>query len=378
MALTFDVAIIGAGSMGSAAAYHFSRRGCKVIAFEQFGIVHELGSHSGATRIIRHAYFESPDYVPLVVRSDELWCELESLNGRQVLVRTGGIDAGPGDSILVRGALHASRTYHLPHEVLSSAEIMKRWPQFHFPQDWEACFDPKMGFLLVDACIKGHVDAARRHGAVIREYEPVLSFEPSAKKIRIKTNQDTYEAGKLVVCAGAWASKILADLSLPLTVKRKTLSWFRTSNPKHYGPDTFPIFLAQTGPGVFYGFPLYGHPGLKIANHHSGGPPENPDHVDRIFHEEDASDLRLFVREHLPGVTPELLDGKVCLYTLTPDEDFIIDFHPDQNNIVMAAGFSGHGFKFAPVVGEILADLCLEGSTAHPIQRFRIARFSAR
>jgi sarcosine oxidase len=361
--------------MGSAAAFHLSSRGCSVIGFEQFNVVHEMGSHSGATRIIRHAYFESPDYVPLVIRADQLWCELEASSGIPLLIRTGGIDAGPSNSTLFQGALLASRTHHLPHEVLSAAEMMNRWPQFQFPEDWQACYDPKMGFLLVDDCIRVHVDAARRHHALIQQNETVQSFEPTGSTIRIKTDRNDYEVSRLVVCAGAWANKILKDLGLPLVVKRKTLSWLRPSKPDDYSPERFPIFLAQTSAGVLYGFPIYGKSGVKIANHHSGGAAESPDDVDRTFHESDADDIKSFAKEHLPGILPEVLDGKVCLYTLTPDEDFVIDLHPSHKNVVIAAGFSGHGFKFAPTVGEILADLCLTGTTNHPIQRFRIERF---
>ena len=374
MTSTFDVAIVGTGTMGSAAAYFLSKAGLKVIAFERFRVVHEMGSHSGSTRIIRHAYHESPDYVPLVLRSDQLWLELEKITAKQLLLRTGGMDLGPIEGTVVDQALLACRTHDLPYEHLDADEILKRWPQFQIPENWHACFDPYMGFLLVDNCIAAYADAARELGAQIHEEEKVLSYDCDSA-IRIRTNHSVYEVGKMIVCAGAWNHQLLSDLNLPLTVKRKALVWLRAENPENFVIGKFPIFLADTPVGLLYGFPIYGRPGLKIANHHDAGPPADPDHVDRVFHAEDAKDAQDFAKRHLRGVTSKVLEGKICLYTLTPDEHFLIDFHPEKRNIVLAAGFSGHGFKFAPVVGEILTDLIQKGSTDHPISKFSLSRF---
>jgi monomeric sarcosine oxidase len=374
MISTFDVAILGTGTMGSAAAYFLSRSGLKVIAFERFRVVHEMGSHSGSTRIIRHAYHESPDYVPLVLRSDELWQELEKITTKQLLIRTGGIDVGPTEGTVVDQALLACQTHGLPYEHLDANEILKRWPQFNIPENWHTCFDPNMGFLLVDECIAAYADAARALGAEIHENEEVLSYDCDSA-IRLRTNHGNYEVGKMVVCAGAWNSKLLSDLNLPLTIKRKALVWLQTENPENFVIGKFPIFLADTPAGLLYGFPIHGHPGLKIANHHDAGPPVDPDHVDREFHPEDAMDAQIFAMRHLRGVTSNVLEGKICLYTLTPDEHFLVDLHPENRNIVIAAGFSGHGFKFAPVVGEILTNLVHKGATNHPIEKFRLSRF---
>ncbi len=372
--ISFDVAVLGAGTMGSAVADHLSRRGLRVAAFEQFGIVHEMGSHGGSTRIIRHAYHESPDYVPLVLRSDDLWLELEAATGSRLLIRTGGIDLGPQNGTVVRNALLACRTHNRPGEQLSAAEVVKRWPQFRVPDEWHACYDPQMGFLLVESCIRAHVDSARNLGATILENEPVLSID-YGQTIRLKTHRSVYEAAYVVVCAGSWTGKFLSELNLPLVVKRKTLSWMKVNTPEDFAVGRFPIFLTDTPAGLLYGFPLFGHPGLKIANHHAAGPPVHPDTVDREFCDEDANDVREFTARHLPAVTSIVLDGKVCLYTMTPDEHFLIDLHPQHRNVVIAGGFSGHGFKFAPVVGEIVADLITAGKTKHRIDKFRISRF---
>ena len=376
MLKTYDVAVIGAGTMGSAAAYHLTKRGARVIAFEQFQIVHEQGSHSGSTRIIRHAYFESPDYVPLVLRSDELWQELARESGRTVLVRTGGLDMGPSNSTLVRGALEACQKHGLDYQQLSSKEMMGRWPQFAIPAEWEACFDPQAGFLLVNDCIQSHIEQAAKRGAEIRENENVLSYAQQNGHFWIRTTKDRYEAGKMIFCAGSWTSQILSELHLPLIVKRKALVWLKPRNARDFALDRFPVFLAEVPSGILYGFPIFQHEGVKVANHNFEGPEISPDTVDRTFHPNDVGDVREFVRAHMPGLTTEILDGKICLYTITPDADFILDMHPDNEKILIAAGFSGHGFKFASVMGEILADLCLNGKTKHPISRFALMRFA--
>jgi len=371
MTHTYDVAIVGAGTMGSAAAYHLSRRGKRVIAFEQFGIVHEMGSHSGQTRIIRHAYHESPDYVPLVLRADDLWLELENQTGTKLLHRTGGVVLGPENGFLVKDAVLACTVHHLPNEQLTAPEIRKRFPQFRIPDSWTGCYDPRAGFLEVEPCIRLHCEQATQHGAMLLTGETVEQINEN----RIITNKNAYHADRIVVCAGSWTSRILADLHLPIVVKRKTVAWLRPKAIEPFAIGQFPIFLAEVKAGVLYGFPIQNHPGVKIANHNSLGPQTTPDQADRIFHLEDAFDMQEFVREYLPDMTSEVLDGKICMYALTPDEDFILDFHPAQPDLLIAAGFSGHGFKFAPVIGEILADLCIDGNTRHGIQRFRLSRF---
>jgi len=373
--MTFDVAIVGVGSMGSAAAYQLAKRGLKVIAFEKFRVVHEMGSHSGNTRIIRHAYHESPDYVPLVLRSDQLWQELEKTTGTKLLIRTGGIYLGPRNRTAVSNALLACSEHHLPHDHLSAQDASRRWPQFRIPEDWHACFDPNMGFLLVNDCIRAYAESAKAAGAEIHEEEAVLDYD--AQDGSLRTTKGEYHAGHMVICAGSWSANIPRDLNLHLTVKRKTLVWLAVENAVNFQVGDFPIFLTDTPAGLLYGFPLYQHPGLKIANHHAAGDPVDPDSVNREFQATDAADVQRFAAEHLNGVTPQVLDGKICLYTMTPDEHFLIDFHPDHRNILFATGFSGHGFKFAPVIGEILADLVVNHRTDHAIDKFRLSRLES-
>jgi monomeric sarcosine oxidase len=371
----FDVAIVGTGTMGSAAAFFLTQAGFRVVAFEQFGIAHEMGSHSGSTRIIRHAYHESPDYVPLVLRSDQLWQELEAQTGSRLLVRTGGVDLGPREGLVVENALNACRIHSLPNEYLNSEQVMERWKQFKIPEDWHGCFDPNMGFLLVDDCIRAYAGVARAAGAELHIEEPVLHFADRGETIKVTTSRAEYDTAKLIVCAGAWSSRILAELRLPLTVKRKTLAWLEVDQPNDFEPGKFPIFLAETPAGLLYGFPIFGKRGLKIANHHGSGPPDDPDLVNREFSPDDADDAREFALRYLNGVSSKVLEGKICLYTLTPDEHFIIDLHPENKNIAIAAGFSGHGFKFAPAVGEALSQLIAKQSTSHSIEKFSLSRF---
>ncbi len=373
---TYDAIIIGAGTMGSAAAYHLALRGQRVLVLEQYKAVHDLGSHTGYTRIIRHAYFESPDYVPLVLRSDELWQLLEKETGKQMLVRSGGIDVGPEQSTVFSGALKACIDHHLPYEHLRSKEASTRWPQFHIPDDWHICFDPMAGFLIVEICIRSHLELAQQYGAVLNENESVEDIKFLGNSVQVQTSKASYDAGAVLVCGGAWNTRLLADLSLPLQIQRQAIGWFPPNDSSAFDPARFPVFLAETPAGIFYGFPLYQHEGLKLARHGGGLLFNDPNDVPREFSDHDAVQLQSFLKNYLPEVSSQLLEGKVCLYTMTPDQHFIIDVHPEFPRCFIAAGFSGHGFKFAPVVGEILADLCLDGKTAHPIDGFRIDRFS--
>ncbi|HSE41485.1 MAG TPA: N-methyl-L-tryptophan oxidase [Acidobacteriota bacterium] len=371
---TYDVIVVGAGTMGSAAAYHLAMRNQRVLVLEQFRAVHELGSHTGYTRIIRHAYFESPAYVPLVLRSDQLWQELEKNSGKQMLIRTGGIDMGPEHGIIFGGALQASLEHKLPHEHLDANEASKRWPQFRIPGDWHVCYDPMAGFLIVETCIRSHLELAHQHGAELHENESVESIQFMRDSVQIRTQSAEYQAGNVVICGGAWNIRLLSEIGLPLKIQRQALGWFVSYNDASYDPLRFPVFLAETPEGIFYGFPIFQQEGIKLARHGGGHHFDDPVNVPREFSESDADQLIHFSQTYMRDVGVQLLEGKICLYTMTPDQHFIIDVHPQHPNCFLAAGFSGHGFKFATVVGEILTDLCINGKTNHPIDIFRIAR----
>jgi sarcosine oxidase/N-methyl-L-tryptophan oxidase len=371
----FEAIVLGGGTMGSAAAWALGKRGVRTLVLEQFRHVHALGAHSGKTRIIRHAYAEGPEYVPLVQRADALWQELEAATGRQVLHRTGGLDMSAPGNTQARDARRSAEHWGLPFEWLTGAEVRARWPQFLIPDEWEACYSPQAGFLRVEPALHGLGDAARALGVKIREEEPVRAWSGDGGGVRVETDRATYRADRLIVTAGAWAGRLLADLGLPLTVRRKTLFWFAVDDPASFAPDRFPIFIADLVDAGMYGFPILAEPGIKVANHR-GGLTVDPDTVDRTVHPGEEADVAAFVTTMLRGVTGRVVESAACLYTLTPDEDFVLDRHPAVPGVVFGAGFSGHGFKFATAVGEHLVDLVSDPST-QPYRILTLNRFAA-
>ena len=370
----YDVIVIGGGTMGTAAAWTLGKRGLSAVMLEQFQHIHDQGSHGGDTRVIRHAYAESPEYVPLVQRADELWQELSADTGETILVRCGGLElAAPG--YLHARATRASADEHgLAYEWLSPAEARARWPQFAVPDDWDALFSPDSGFVLTEPALRQMGSLARRLGVTIQEHAPVLAWGTENDAVWVRTPAAIYRGQAAIITAGAWASRLLADLGLPLEVRRKTLWWQRVEAPEEYAPDRFPVFICDSAFGEIYGFPISGVPGLKIANH-KGGQATDPETVDRTTRPGENQDCLDLAREVLPGVQAHVVKSAVCLYTMTPDTDFIVDRHPEHPRIAIGAGFSGHGFKFAPAIGELLADLALT-STAVPPTRLSISRFS--
>ena len=370
----YDAIVVGGGTMGSAAAWALATRGARTLVLEQFRHVHGRGSHGGQTRIIRHAYAESPEYVPLVLRADELWRELEDTVGTQVLHRTGGLEmSGPGGDH-ARSVRRSATEHGLPHEWLTPDEVRRRWPVWDIGDDWEACYTPGAGFLTTEPSLRSLRRAAERLGAVFREEEPVRAWEATLDAIDVRTDQGVYGAERLIVTAGAWAGSILTELGLPLTVLRKTLWWLAVADPTPFVPERFPVFIAESAEGDVYGFPLHDEPGLKVARH-SGGEPFDPDATDRVARDEEKQEVVPFVRRRLRGVSDRVTSSAVCLYTVTPDHDFVVDRHPERLNVVIGAGFSGHGFKFTPAIGEELAALAFD--PAHrPYPRLAIGRFA--
>jgi sarcosine oxidase len=372
-ATTYDAIVIGCGTMGSAAAWELGKRGLRTLALEQFAVPHAFGSHGGKTRIIRHAYAESPDYVPLVRRADQLWQELETAADRQVLVRSGGLElAAPGYAHAERARV-AAMEHGIPHEWLAPAEVNRRWPGVTVPDDWNALYSADAGFLLTEPAIESMAAAARRLGVDIREGEPVADWRIDGAGVRVTTAAGSYQADRLIITAGAWSSRLLRDLGVLLEVRRKTLFWLAVEDPAPYRPDAMPVFISDSPHGEIYGFPIFGHAGLKIANH-AGGAPTTPDAVDRAVHPGEERDVVALASLLFRGIGPDVVDSTVCLYTVTPDADFIIDRHPAYPQVAIGAGFSGHGFKFAPAVGESLVALATD-SAATALPRLALARF---
>jgi len=374
----FDVIVIGLGGMGSAAAYHLARRGRRVLGLEQFQPLHELGSSHGLTRIIRLAYHEDPSYVPLLRRAYELWHELETDAGEQLLITTGSLEGGPDDGTTFIGALEAARQHDIPHEVLDADELRLRYPAYAgFDDATRVVYQPDGAFLLAEPTMRAHHDGARRRGADLRFGEVVRSWEPAGDGVRVVTEAGTFEAERLVVCAGAWARTLVPSLERLAVPERQVLAWLTPKRPELFEVDRFPVFLIDVEEGSFYGFPLHDGHGFKFGKYHHRFEPIDPDDPDRSVHAEDEALLRAFADRYFPdGAGPtEML--KACMFTNSPDEHFVLDRLPDVPQVAVFAGESGHGYKFCSVVGEVLADLVIDGATRHDIGLFRIDRFGS-
>lgn len=372
---SYDVIVLGVGGMGAAAAFELARRGRRVLGLEQFSLGHDRGSSHGQTRIIRKAYFEHPNYVPLLRRAYQRWYELEQLQGRHLFTECGCLNIGTAESTLISGARGAASEHGLPVESLSVAEMRRRYPALQFGDEYVGVLERDAGFLRVEDCVIAYAEEARRLGADLRPNTPVVSWQATPTGVRVRTEGQEYAAERLVITAGAWAGRVLADLGLPLTVRRKVLLWYGTDKPDLLRRDVFPVYLTQLPEGIYYGFPMIDLNGHKVARHDGGDVVTDPAQVKRTVDESDELHCRAFLVKHIPSVNGPRRMGRVCLYTLTPDEHFIIDVHPAHPNVAIAAGFSGHGFKFASVVGEILANLSDTGQSDLPIGMFRISRF---
>jgi sarcosine oxidase len=377
MTTPYDAIVVGLGSMGSATLYHLARRGLRVLGLEQFDVPNVLGASVGVNRIIRLAYAEHPDYVPLLLRSYELWRELELLAKERLLVITGGLDVGRENEETVQGSLLSCQIHHLTHELLDAPTVQRRFPGYRLPREMVAVYQPDGGFLMSERCVIAHAVAALDLGAEIHGRERTTSWRADGARVRVTTESGTYEAGSLVVTAGPWVGELvplLAPLAIP---ERQVLLWAQPRRPEYFRSDSFPVFTMQAPEGRFYGFPVFGVPGFKIGKYHHRRQSVRLDAIDLECHPEDEAVLREGLRRYFPDADGPTLAMKVCLFTNTSDEHFILDRHPDYPQVAIAAGFSGHGFKFCSVVGEIMADLVTDGTTRHKIDRFRLARLGA-
>jgi sarcosine oxidase len=377
-----DVIVAGLGGMGSSTAYHLAGRGKRVLGLERHTPAHDKGSSHGQSRIIRQAYFEDPAYVPLLLRAYELWEQLERETGEDLMTLTGGLMIGPPESRTFTGSKATADEYDLPYEVFDAGELKRRYPMFEPTEGTIALFEEKAGFVRPEASVKAHLNRAASMGADLRFGEEILSWEPTASGVRVETASDVYEAERLVVTAGAWTPKLLADLGLPLEVTRQILFWFDpVGGVEPFLSNRFPVFIWEPEDGnAFYSIPAHDGPrgGVKVAFFRADGKPADPETIDREVHDDEVEFIRSYVTKYVPALDGELLYAKTCMYTNTPDEHFVISTHPDHPQAAIAAGFSGHGFKFCGVVGEILADLATEGETDHPIHLFSPIRLTAR
>jgi len=375
----FDVIVIGVGGMGSATVYHAARRGCRVLGLEQFDIPHDLGSSHGITRIIRLAYAEGPQYVPLVRRSYELWRQLEAVSGERLLIITGGIDAGPEGSSIFEGVLKCCARLHLPHEVLDASALAKRFPAYHFTKDIFSVYQADSGMLLPERCIVAHVNAALALGAEVHARERVLSWSATSRGVTVKTDRDTYHGRRLILTAGAWTRSLIPALQNAAVPERQVLLWTQPRDPRLFQLGAFPIFNMEARDGRFYGMPIYGVPGFKFGKFYHLSQRGDAGAIDRECHAEDEAVLRAGIRKYFPDADGPTMAMKVCMFTFSPDEHFILDFHPDHpRTVAVGAGFSGHGFKFCSAVGEVMTQLALDGKSQFDISSFRFTRPAVR
>jgi sarcosine oxidase len=372
----FDVIVAGLGAMGSATAFHLALRGSRVLGLDRYAPGHTLGSSHGESRIIRELYFEHPSYVPLLHRAYELWWELGSRTGQPLFHETQGLMIGLPDGKLVTGARLSGDTYDLPYEILSPVEVERRWPAFKLPERFVALVDKRAGFLNPEASVAAHLELALSNGALLRYEEAVLRWSSEGDTVRVVTSRGEYLADRLVLSAGAYVRPLLAELELPLTVERQVLFWFDI-NPadQRYDPGRFPIYITELEDGSqCYGFPRLPR-GVKAAVMHEGETVADPERVRRSVAADEIEPLRRRLARILPDLAAApVRESAVCLFTNTPDHNFIIDWHPEHPHVLLSSPCSGHGFKFASVIGELQADLVTEGRTRFDLTPFRLAR----
>lgn len=379
----FDVIVLGVGSMGSSTCYYLAKQGVKVLGLEQFDIPHELGSHAGQSRIIRKAYFEHSDYVPLLQQAYTNWKHLEKISGTQVYFQTGLLYCGKHDHPLMKGVHGSADKYKIKVDSLTEKDMKTKYPQLKITDDYEKLFEPEAGFLTPEKIIRLYIEKAIGHGAVIKTKVKVLEWKRTKGNIEVKTSAGIFSAKKLIITAGPWAGKMIPGLSSTLKITRQMIAWVIPKKISSFELGKFPCWLIADDkmPGAYYGFPVLpvgkfnGPVGFKLAHHHQGSITD-PDHVNRNPTKEDEANLVYALKKFFPGTYKATHVMKTCLYTNTPDENFILDFLPGYDEeVIIATGFSGHGFKFASVVGEIMSDLAMKGKTSLPIGFLNAKRF---
>ena len=375
--MNLDAIVIGVGGMGSAALAHIAARGRRVLGLERFEPMHGRGSSHGNSRIFRRTYFLDARYVGLAGRAYELWRELEGQTGESLLTVTGGLMLGPREHNIVDGALRSAQEHGLAHELLDVAELRRRYPSMRFREGEVALYEPTAGYLRPEACIGAHLQHAIAHGAQVRFGTSVAAWEATPNGVRVRTSEgEVFDADRLIVTAGAWLGRIANDLELPLVVERQVMHWFAPAHLAQAEPlESLPVYIVARDEGRIYGFPYVDGEGVKLAYYRSFAKAD-PETVDRTVRPEEVEPVRDILENLIPGASAQYRGSKVCLYTLTPDEHFAIGVHPKYDAVVIAGGFSGHGFKFCSIVGEIVADLALDGQTRHAIAFLAPDRFA--
>jgi N-methyl-L-tryptophan oxidase len=370
----YDVMVVGAGSAGMSAGYHLARRGARVLLIDAFDPPHREGSHHGETRLIRHAYKKGSAYISLALRADELWRELEQLAGTTLLVRSGVINIADPEHYSFGSRPDDARAFGVSVEMLDGAEMRRRWPGLDLPDHFIGMYEPEAGYLFSERAIAAYRGLAEAAGAKLVTNTPVLRVTADQAGVAAETAEGVFRAEKALLSAGAWFEQLEPFVRFPLRPLRIPVGWFGTESAE-YRAGEFPGFTLHTAEGGFYGFPDLGG-GLKIGKHDGGRDwrPGEPLHPFGHY-ETDERSLRQVVQKYMPRAAGPLLQSSVCKYEFTPDEDFVIDRHPQHPNVLVIGGLSGHGFKFASALGEIAADLLLNGSTRFDLGAFSLSRF---
>ncbi|ESA36457.1 n-methyltryptophan oxidase [Leptolyngbya sp. Heron Island J] len=382
MAQHFDAIVIGAGGVGSAAAYYLAKAGQRVLLLEQFELNHQNGSSYGYSRVIRYTY-DNPIYINLMRDAYPLWFDLQAQAGEQLYVKTGGLDFGFPDTDTFQKLKTSMDTAQLDYEHLNRAEIQKRYPQFVLKEGMEGLFQSESGLLRTSRCLLAHVRLAQQHGAEMMDQTPVVKVIPGTHGVEVHTAKEVFSCDRIVLTVGSWAKSLLAaqGIELPLKIMPCQLGFYQPNNTADFTPGTFPVFFAHMN-GI-YGEMPYGIPhmdsslGVKITTFYGWETVSTPDDVDYTPSQTWTEHIRDWAREYIPGTAGSLLSTRRCLYTLTLDKDFIVDQHPDYPHVIIGAGFSGHGFKFTTLLGKMLADLAIDSHTPHDTSLFKISRFQS-
>jgi sarcosine oxidase len=377
--LRYDAIVIGAGGFGSAALRELARTGLRVLGIDRFSPPHDRGSSHGQTRIIRQAYFEHADYVPLLQSAYALWREIESQAGCELMTLCGLLVTGPPEGVAVPGARHAARRHDLELHDVPRSEYASRFPGFRIPDGLEAVFEPIGGFLRVEECVRTCLKRAQDRGAELLTGTEVIRWEANHSTVSVETDRGSFEAARLILTPGSWASSLLSSIPgiPPFRIVRKVLQWHAVRSRLHDLSAGGCGYFFELPDGEFYGFPSLDGKRLKVGEHTGGEILTDPLTVDRSLRETDRQPVRRFLEQIMPDVDPDPVDHAVCLYTKSPDSHFVIDRHPAFPHVLFAAGFSGHGFKFTSVIGRALAELAVEGTTDLPIDFLSLERFAS-
>lgn len=367
---SYDVIVVGTGGVGSAAMHQLAERGCRVLGLDRHPWAHSMGSSHGQTRIIRQAYFEHPDYVPLLLRAYELWHELNASVDKMLFHQVGLLEVGPADGVLIPGVMQSVTQHGLAIEQRSVRETTAEFP-FVIPDEMEVVFEPTAGYLLVEDCVRAQLQRAIGAGAEWKQ-QVVVGWDANDRGVRVETLEEVFTAGQLVVCGGAWSSQLLRDIGVSLRVIQKHQYWFDAPSG---ASSNLPVFFFEVPSGWFYGFPTIGDSGMKLAQHSGGIVRDSPFDLATAHDEEDLQRVSRFAADHISFDVGDLISQQACMYTQSADDHFFIDRHPRHGNVVLAAGLSGHGFKFTPVLGLVLAQLASGEQPELPLDFLKIDRF---